>query len=170
MDNPALTPTRTPSLIGASTWEQDLFSRIHAHVEKERELIALYQDLAKSTSSQAIRFLAGLILAEEEQHHRLYADLAKSLQVSAEMSREAPPVPRLAPYAMPEAERKAMLDLTERFLKLEEMDLRELDGLARELDPVKRTTLWHLLARMMRMDNEKHIEMLRFIRDQMRHT
>lgn len=155
-------------LIGASLWERQLYARLQSHVEDERGLIERYRDFARNAAAPAYRYLAELILAEEEQHHRLYADLAKSLRLSAELSPEQPPIPRLGGHGASEEERKALLALTERFLKLEEKDSLELDKLDQALDAMRETTLWPLLTRMMRMDNEKHIFMLRFLREHAR--
>lgn len=156
------------ALTGASGWEQSLYAHLQAHAEGERALLELYRDFARNAALPAYRYLAELIIAEEEQHHRLYADLAKSLRMSAEFSPEQPPIPRLAPDAASDAERRTMLALAERFLELEEKDSRELGQLMRQLDEMKGTTLWHLLTRIMRMDNEKHIQILRFIREHAR--
>jgi hypothetical protein len=58
--------------------------------------------------------------------------------------------------------------LTDRFLAFERQDARDLERLAKALEPVKDTTLWHLLVSLKRAETEKHIRILRFIRDRVR--
>jgi hypothetical protein len=57
---------------------------------------------------------------------------------------------------------------TERFLGLEKEDDKKLDRLAKELKDVRDTTMWELVVRLMRHDNEKHRRILELIRDRAR--
>ena len=58
---------------------------------------------------------------------------------------------------------KDLLDATKRFLAVERDDAKHLRQLMRELHDVEDTTLWALLVRLMLLDTEKHIEILRFV-------
>jgi hypothetical protein len=158
-------------IIGASVWEQELYDHFRSHVEHEDELIAAYGELAASTTVPGFSYLAKLILADEQRHHRLFADLAETIEAeAADLRADGAPVPPISVRRLPEDERQRILALTDRFLAFERQDARDLERLAKTLEPVKDTTLWHLLVGLMRADTEKHIRILRFIRDRVRHA
>ena len=156
-------------IVGASVWEQELFDHFRSHVENERELIAEYGELAESSSVPGFRYLAELIIADEERHHRQFADLAETIRAEAELSYDEAPIPPVPQVRLPEEERRRIIALTDRFLALERGDARHLKRLAKKLEPVRDTTLWQLLIRLMQADTDKHIQILRFIRDRVRH-
>jgi bacterioferritin (cytochrome b1) len=60
-------------------------------------------------------------------------------------------------------DQKELLDATRRFLAVERDDAKQLRQLMKELHDVEDTTLWALLVRLMLLDTEKHIEILRFV-------
>jgi rubrerythrin len=155
-------------IVGASVWERELFEHFRSHVDHERDLIAEYGELAESTSVPGFRYLAELILADEKRHHQLFADLAETIRSEAEFRPVEPPVPSILPAQLSEGERQRILELTDRFLALEREDQRDLRRLAKQLEPVRDTTLWQLLVRLMQADTDKHIQILRFIRDHVR--
>ena len=76
------------NIVGASAWEQELFDHFRSHVENERELIAEYGELAKASSVPGFRYLTELILADEERHHRQFADLAETVRADVTGSYE----------------------------------------------------------------------------------
>jgi rubrerythrin len=153
-------------ILGASVWEQELYDHLHDHVEHERDAIDRYSTLAESTSSPAFAFLARLILADELHHHRLLGELAGTVRGEAELQPEPLPIPILD---FGQKDRDEILDATEAFLEIERRDLRELKALAKEMRPVGTTTMWQLLVQLMEQDTVKHIHILEFIRDRIRH-
>lgn len=157
------------SIVGASVWEKDLFDHFRSHVEAERDLIAEYRELAESTSVPGVGYLIALILADEERHHRLFAELAETIRAEAQLRYHEAPLPPIPITPLPDDERRLILALTDRFIALERDDARDLKRLARKLKPVRDTTLWQLLVRLMQADTDKHIQILRFIHDRVRH-
>lgn len=155
----------TTNLMGASVWEQELYDHLISHVERERETLQAYAELADRTSSPGFAFLAKLILEDERRHHQLLADLAESLRTTAELSNEARPIPVLG---ISREDRAEILEQTERFLAIEEDDDRDLRRLARKMRDLRNTTMWVLVLRLIQDDNEKHRRILRFIRDRAR--
>jgi hypothetical protein len=146
---------------GASVWEQQIYSHIIGHMEREREVLTEYEALTRD-ASPALAFLAGLILDDERRHHQLLRDLADAVRKSAELSPEPTPIPGLA--SLP-ADRERILAITERFLAVEEEDNEELEWLDKALREVRDTMLWQLVVRLMQLDNSKHRRILEFIRD-----
>lgn len=149
----------TDTLMGASTWEDALFRQIRAHVEAEAGVEQEYESLAETVDAPDVRYLINLILDDEKRHHRLLGQLAEAVRSFVEADR-APDVPAITRLEQPDA----LVAATKRFLAVEKEDARALRHLLRELQPVEDTTLWSLLVRLMLLDTEKHIEILRFVR------
>lgn len=156
----------TTSLPGASAWEQQLYDHILEHVEGEREILRDYERLADGTDSPAFAYLARLILDDERRHHQLLRDLAETIRTTSNLSGAGSPIPDLGMF---HADREQIVAQTERFLAAEEKDNRDLERLAKEMSDVRDTTMWQLLVRLIRRDNDKHRDILRFIRDRARH-
>jgi hypothetical protein len=158
----ATVPTVPP--IGGSTWDTALFEHVAGHAQNEIGLLEEYTNAAEATDSKALSYLVGLLVEDEHRHHRLFAELASALKTSAEFSPEDPPVPRLD---FDRVDPTAIVAMTERLLRREQNDARELKRLQRDLRDVRDTTLWSLLVELMQRDTDKHIAILRFVR---RHT
>lgn len=149
------------TIIGASAWEQEIYDHLQGHVEHELAVLQAYQQLADTTESEAFRYLANLILDDERRHHEFLRNLAETVRLSAEFSREPTPVPAIDFGA----ERAAILKATDDFLAVEKADDREIRRISKKLRDVSETTLWVLVLDLIRADNEKHRRILEFIRD-----
>jgi rubrerythrin len=149
------------SSAGPSVWERQLHAHLKGHVETERATLEQYAEVAERTDSQAFRYLVKLLIDDEIRHHRLFNELAESLENAALLKREEPAVPYLD---LDQTDRGVTLEATEQLLQNEEQDLSELKRLQRELRDVKDTTLWGLLVELMQRDTEKHIAILKFVR------
>jgi len=154
---------QTSYIVGASVWEQELYDYVCSHGAREGAMLAEYQQIAEDeTTSPAFRYLAQMILADERRHHALFDDLATTIRQTAEFRDEGMPIPSLAGLRR---DRDRIADITERLLKSERDDSRTLDDLRKKLKDVRDTTLWDLLVEIMQHDTDKHIKILRFVRD-----
>ncbi|MGV3758361.1 MAG: hypothetical protein ACO1PW_02305 [Actinomycetota bacterium] len=149
------------TLVGASVFEQELYDHLSSHVDDEVEALRAYQALAESTESKAFAYLAGMILEDERRHHRMLADLAETVRVSAELRGDPTPIPFLDLHK----DREAILAATEELFAVEKADEKELKALAKQLKDFKDTTLWELMLEIMRADNLKHRLILKFVRE-----
>lgn len=149
------------SLVGASVFDQRLYDHVSSHVEHEVEALQGYEALATSTESEAFKFLAGMILQDERKHHQLLADLAQTIKVTAELSRE----PARLPFLDLHKDREAIVAATEMLLEIEKEDQEQLKKLASEVKDFKDTSLWELVLKIMEADNTKHRMILKFVRD-----
>jgi rubrerythrin len=149
------------SSAGPSSWERQLYAHLKGHVETERAILEKYAEVAKQTDSKAFRYLVKLLIDDEVRHHRLFNELADSLETESLMKGEEPDIPYMD---FQRADREAVLEGAEELLENEERDIGELRHLRRELRDVKDTTLWELLVELMERDTEKHIAILRFVR------
>jgi hypothetical protein len=157
----------TTDLPGASVWEQDLYKFLIEHVEAERNVLEQCSAAAESTGSKAFRYLVDMLCQDEIRHHRIFNDLSESLKAQATMSGAPPAIPDLDFHR---ADHDAVMAATDELLESEETDLRELKRLHKQLRDVRDTTLWSLLVELMQRDTDKHIAILRFVRDHARAT
>ncbi len=155
----------TTTLQGASNWERELYEHLTGHQAAEEGLISRYRQARDDSDSEAFRYLIGLILEDEDRHHRFTVEIINALRGDVEMVDPGPRVPLLQAWKPVDP---ALVAATEDFLKLEKEDGRELKRLARDLRDAKDTTLWHLLVRVMEADTGKHVEILTFLRDHLR--
>jgi rubrerythrin len=154
------------SSAGPSPSERRLYAHLTSHVETERGLLQRYSDIAKETESKAFQYLVNLLVEDEIRHHRLFTQLADSLKDEALAGGKNPSVPYLD---FNRADREAVLDATKQLMENEEHDVHELKRLQRELRDVKDTSLWIVLVDLMERDTEKHIAILRFVQNHVRH-
>ncbi len=138
-----------------------MFDYLTGHARREGAMLAEYASLAESTESNALRYVITILLEDERRHHRYFDDLAASLKSEAELSGDDPVIPRLD---LDSADPVELRDVTNRLLANEKDDAKELRRLRKELHDVKDTTLWGLLVDVMLRDTEKHMEILRFVR------
>lgn len=154
----------TDTIIGASPIQQKLYDHLTSHVEDEREVLLAYEALADSTESKAFKYVATLILEDERRHHQVLAALAEAVHSSAQISGDPGPVPHLDIYK----DRESILDATDRLLKVEDEDRRQLKALAKEMEVFEGTTLWPVMVKVMQADNDKHRMLLEFVRQSAR--
>jgi rubrerythrin len=149
------------SSAGPSSWERQLYTYLKQHVDTERAMLEKYSDVAERTDSKAFRYLVRLLIEDEMRHHRLFGELADSLEAEALMKGDEPPIPYMDFHR---ADRQVVLDGAKELLDNEERDLGELKRLHRALREVKDTSLWSLLVELMQRDTDKHIAILKFVR------
>lgn len=150
------------SSAGPSPWDRQLHAHLRGHVETERAILEKYAEVAERTDSKAFRYLVNLLIDEEVRHHRHFNEMADSLETQALMKREEPDIPYMDFHR---ADRAAVLEGAKELLENEERDIGELKRLQRDLRDLKDTTLWGLLVELMERDTEKHIAILKFVRD-----
>jgi rubrerythrin len=154
-----MTSMTDESARGPSSWERDLWKHLTSHVESERGLLEEYSQIANDSESDALRYLAKLLVEDEIRHHRLFSELADSLESEALFKKGEPSVP-YPDFNL--SNRKAVLTAIDRLLEKENEDARLLKQLQHELRSVKDGTLWGLLVDLMQRDTQKHIAVLRY--------
>jgi len=155
------------SWAGPSATDRAVYAHLNNHIELEKGLLAEYREIADSTESKAFRYLVNLLIEDEIRHHKLFLELADSLETLALMKPEEPAVP-LIDFAR--ADRAGVLEATKRLLEHENEDARELRRLQRELRESKDDSLTGLLVELMQRDTQKHIAILRFVRKHARRS
>jgi len=156
---------------GPSPWERKLWAHFTDHVQAERGLLEEYSAIAEKSPSKAFRYLVNLLIEDEIRHHRIFTELAKSLESDALLTGEEP----IIPYPdFEKADRAVLLEATTQLLQKEKDDAADLKRLQHELREGKVTLLWTVLVELMQRDTEKHIALLRFVKKSLprgaRHT
>lgn len=146
---------------GLTKWEREIFDHIDSHVTSERELITEYAKWADDASDSYVRYLVDMIVTDETRHHQMLLELANSLRSAVEFLDHEPQAPRVS-HVMDEHD---LLELTNRFIAVEEHDARDLKRMRKHLRSARDVTLWPLLVELMEIDTDKHLRILRFIRD-----
>ena len=151
------------SAAGPSAWARELHRHLTSHVEIERGMLEEYRSAAEASSSKAFAYLVNLLIEDEIRHHRIFSELADSLETVSLRPGVEPQVPHLD---FNRTNKEAVLDLTEKLLEKEQQDALELKRLQRELRDVKDTSIWGLLVDLMERDTQKHIAILKFVKKQ----
>lgn len=146
--------------VGTSPWEQKLHAHLRNHVAVESAMLQEYMKIAETSGSKAFRYLVNLLVEDERRHHRLFDELANSLEATASPGHGEPEIPSLDFH---KAERDEVLNHARRLLANEDEDLGELKDLRKELRDFKHTSLWDLIVELMERDTEKHIAILKFV-------
>ncbi len=120
-----------------------------------------YRSAAEASSSKAFEYLVNLLIEDEIRHHRIFLELADSLETISLRPGADPQVPYLD---FNRTNKEAVLDLTDTLLEKEQQDALELKRLQRELGDVKDTSIWGLLVDLMQRDTQKHIAILKFVK------
>jgi len=125
-----------------------------------------YRSAAEASSSKAFEYLVNLLIEDEIRHHRIFLELADSLETMSLRPGADPQVPYLD---FNRTNKEAVLDLTETLLEKEQQDALELKRLQSELGDVKDTSIWGLLVDLMQRDTQKHIAILKFVKKHTKH-
>ncbi len=146
--------------------EARLVDFVTSHAERERETLAGYRRLARELPSPAFRYLARLIVADEERHHEILADLGQTVFAFDDLRAPGMPLPPATTVAR-DADRQAVLAKLDAFAEAERQEREDLERLGSELPPGPERALWSLLVQLMHEDTERHLRLLGFMRDQL---
>jgi len=145
---------------------QELVHFLTSHEARTDELQAGYRQLAKRLPTPDLRYLARLVLLDEEHHHQIFEDLGETVSAFSGLKAPGMPIPPISGIADGDTREEALesLDL---FIEREEQERADLERLARVLEPSGDTTLWPQLAQLMRADTERRLELLTFMRSRL---
>jgi hypothetical protein len=149
----AATTERPPPI---SPFDAAILEHLTEHLAGEGEILYEYRQLAESPDAP-VRYLAQLILEDEERHHRILTELANQFRSAASLAEHAPHVPWLTKST----DRHGLARAVRRLRKFERRDLRQLRKLARQLRPIRGSSLDPIIVATLEMDTRKHLRYLR---------
>ena len=139
---------------------QRLMNEFQSHADHEQEWLASYETIAKEASDPLIRFLLGLIVADEQRHHELTSRMITKLKDELAWTRAEGLSRRV--YAKG-VKRTRLLSSVERFLEAERKGIKEYGALKKASQGLYRD-VFALLYTTMIHDSHKHIGILEFLR------
>lgn len=147
---------------GASEYTTEVVKAIDRHGQEESELLARYERFAERPESPVAQYLVRLILDEERRHHRILEELANTIAWEPVGDGAGPSLPIASTRSGYDGE---FLAETRDLLRQELRDRKELLRLQRRLRSYGDVHFWGLLIELMRLDTEKHISILRFLKN-----
>jgi hypothetical protein len=140
--------------IGA--FDERILEHLEGHLEEERALLGEYQALQDDSANPAVRYLVGLLLEDEQRHHRVLTEMLNQFRTSVFLAEQEPRVPYMIKHRDP-----AAAAATKRLRRAERHDLRALRSLRRKLKFMRRQSLDGVIVDSMILDTRKHIRYLR---------
>jgi rubrerythrin len=156
-----LNPTNVSE--GISPIEQ-LLNEFEAHEAKEEKALEVYRDALKHMPNRSSRFLLQLIVSDEEKHRAVIHAMIATLQGSLTWTKPADSLEGSEELASLNSKLHAV---TEDFIRLEKDGIQEYKTLAKESSGYYHGLFKILLDSMIR-DSEKHVQLLEFLRDQLK--
>lgn len=145
---------------------QDLVDFLTSHESRERETLADYRNLAETLPTPDLRYVARLILSDEERHHQIFEDLGQTVFAFDNLEARGMPIPPISTIADVSV-RERTLERLDQCVEQEEQERADLYRLDSVLLPSRSRTLWSELVKIMREDTERHLHLLRFMRERL---
>ncbi len=136
-----------------------LLAHLERHVTDERTILDEYRSLAESDDGP-VRYIAQLILEDEERHHRVLTEILNQVRTSVWLVEQRPRVPWITRSRDPRQLRARLRKLR----AFERHDLRQLRALRRRLAFLRRDSLDGVLVSALILDTRKHLLYLRRLR------
>lgn len=140
-----------------------LCDQLEAHEKEEADLLASYEEAARSEADAGVSFLMNLILEDEKRHHGMMQSMAEEVRDSLLWLHDGPPLPVITAAG---EERKKLLRQTQTFLRIEREGLRDLEMLEKKTKDLHSGML-ALMIDTMRADTNKHAHILEYIEKQL---
>jgi hypothetical protein len=139
---------------------------LRAHAAREDELLGDYQALCEELPTPSMRYLARLILADEQRHQMIFGDLAETVFATDDLKARGMPILQ-GGHVSDNAVRQRTVTMLETLITREDDERLELAALRSTLEPSKESELWNVLLALVAHDTERHISWLEFMRDRM---
>lgn len=145
---------------------QQLSTFLRAHAAREDELVGEYETLCAELPAPAMRYLARLILADEQRHQMILGDLAETVFATDDLKARGMPILQ-GIHVTDHIVRQRTLDMFEHLITRENEERLELAALNGTLDRSEESELWIVLLDLITQDTERHLTWLEYMRDRM---
>lgn len=133
-----------------------LVKHLEQHLADEQSILGDYRRLAES-DDEPVRYIAQLILEDEERHHRVLGEMLNQIRSSAWLVEQEPHVP----FVRKSRDARELRKSVKRFQAIERHDLRKLRSFRRRLALLRRDSLNEVLVSALILDTRKHLLYLR---------
>jgi bacterioferritin (cytochrome b1) len=141
-----------------------LLNGFEAHEAKEEKSIEQYRRLMRGLPNPVTKFILQLIISDEEKHRAVIHAMVATLKGSLTWTKPEGSLEGAADLSMLNGQLRAS---TEEFIELEKEGIKECKTLMKESSGYYHGVFKILLDSMMR-DSEKHIELLEFLKDNLK--
>jgi rubrerythrin len=150
-------PGGEPHVGAAPITDRAVMHIVEAHLASERDMIAEYRAIVRDAHDAPVRFLAGLILSDEERHHALLGQMLNQYRTIDDGVERAPRVPYRTAIEPP----RGFSKLVRTMRKRERDDLRDFRRLRRLLRKQRVNSLNLVVLDVLMADTRKHMRLLR---------
>jgi len=145
--------------VAVGEFDAELIQNLERHLVDEQTILDEYRALAESPD-EPVRYIAQLILDDEQRHHRVLSEMLNQFRTSVWLAEQSPHVPWLTRSH----DRPALKESVHRLRTFERRDLRELRRLKRRFRFLRRDSLNGVLVGALIIDTRKHLLYLRALR------
>jgi hypothetical protein len=144
--------------MAVGTLDAEVMKRLEDHIADEQDILEEYETLIRGSDHAPVRYLLGLVLEDEQRHHRILGEMLNQFRTSVYLAEQAPHVPWMRRKRDPETAKAIR-----RLRRAERTDLRKLRALRRHLRFLRRHSLNGVLVDAIILDTHKHLRYLRTI-------
>jgi hypothetical protein len=141
-----------------------LMKEFESHETHETVFLRRYREILETTHNPLVKFLAEIIVADEEKHHVLLHAMTSTLKGSLTWTQLQNAIEGL--YNL-DKEKDEILKVTEDFIRAEKKEIGEYRKLMRASKRYYKGLFTLFLAAMIH-DSEKHVEILEFLRKKLK--
>ena len=141
-----------------------LLNEFEAHEAEEGAFLKRYKEIAEKSKNSGVKFLLQLIMADEEKHNVVTHAMVSTLKGGLTWHRQKDALGLISDLG---AEKNELVDLTERFLDLEKKGIKDYKKLVKASKGYYQG-IFTLLLETMILDSQKHIEILKFLRQRLK--
>jgi rubrerythrin len=143
---------------------EKLLNAFEAHEAKEDSSVEFYKNALAHMPNPMTRFVMQLIISDEEKHRAVMHAMVSTLRGSINWTK---PAGSLEGAADPASVNVKLREATEEFIRLEKEGIREYKTLMKESSGYYHGVFKILLDAMIR-DSEKHVELLAFLKENLK--
>ncbi|MBM4262108.1 MAG: hypothetical protein FJ145_11850 [Deltaproteobacteria bacterium] len=143
---------------------EKLLSEFEAHESKEEKSIEYYRKALQQMPNPLTRFLMQLIVSDEEKHRAVIHAMVATLKGSLTWTKPAGSLEGTSDLAGMDGK---LREVTEEFIQLEKEGIREYKNLSKESSGYYHGLFKILLDSMVR-DSEKHVELLEYLKENLK--
>ena len=147
---------------GTTEPARQLAQFLRAHAGQEDALISEYRHLCRDLPSPGLRYLARLILSDEERHQLILGDLAETVFASDDLKASGMPILDVTRIGDPDV-RQHTREVLRHFIEQEEEEHADLSALIATLAPCEQSDLWSILIEFIAQDTKRHLQLLEFM-------
>jgi hypothetical protein len=142
---------------------EKLLNEFEAHESKEEKSLEQYRSAIGDIKNPVNRFVLQLVVSDEEKHRAVVHAMAATLKGSLTWTK---PTGSLEGDPDNAATNQKLLAVTDEFIKLERDGIKEYTSLLTASEDYYHGLFKILIAAMIR-DSEKHVELLKFLRERL---